>query len=52
MKISKDERADFINMSIGMSKKVYRDMVKEMDIIASHEESYQQQHASNVICNH
>ena len=49
MKISKDERDDIINMPIGMSKKVYKEMVKEMDIIASHEEPSQQQHASNVI---
>ena len=52
MKISKDERADIINMPVGMSKKVYREMVKEMDIIASHKEPSQQQHVSNVICNH
>ena len=52
MKISKDEWADIRNMPVGMSKKVYKEMVKEMDIIASHEEPYQQQRASNVICNH
>ena len=52
MKISKDEWADIINMPVGISKKVYKDMVKEMDIIASHEDPSQQQHASNVICNH
>ena len=48
MKISKDERADIRNMPVGMSKKVYKEMV----IIASHEEPSQQQHASNVIYNH
>ena len=52
MKISKNERADIINLPIGMSKKVYKEMIKEMDIITSHEEPSQQQHASNVICNH
>ena len=35
MKISKDEWADIINMPVGMSKKVYKEMVKEMDIIWS-----------------
>ena len=52
MKISKDEQADIINMLLGMSKKVYKEMVKEMGIISSHEEPSQQQRASNVICNH
>ena len=52
MKISKDERADIRNMPVGMSKKVYKEMVKEMDKICIAEEPYQQQHASNVICNH
>ena len=49
MKISKDERADIRNMIVGMSKRVYKDMVREMDIIALHEEPSQR--ASNVICN-
>ena len=35
MKIPKDEQDDIQNMSVGMSKKVYKEMVKEMDIIAS-----------------
>ena len=52
MKISKDERADIRNMPVGMSKNLYKEMVKEMDKIASQEEPSQQQHASNVICNH
>ena len=52
MKISKDELVDIRNMAVGMSKKVYKEMVKEMDIIASYEEPSQQQCASNVICNH
>ena len=52
MKISKDERDDIKNMPLGMSKKVYKEMFKDMDIIASHEEPYQQKRASNVICNH
>ena len=51
MKISKDDQADIKNMPVGMSKKVYKEMVKEMDIIASHKEPPQQQRASNVICN-
>ena len=38
-------------MPVGMSKNVYKEMVKELDIIASQDELYQQQHASNV-CNH
>jgi hypothetical protein len=38
-------------MSVGMSKKVYKEMVKEMNIIASQEEASQQQRASEV-CNH
>jgi hypothetical protein len=45
MKIPKDQRADIRNMLVGMSKKVYKDMVKEIDIIASQEEPYQQQRA-------
>ena len=52
MKISKDERFDIINMPVGMSKKVYKEMVKEMDKIAYQEEPSQQQRASNVICKH
>jgi hypothetical protein len=35
-------------MPTGMSKKMYKEMVKEMDIIASQEEPSQQQCASNV----
>ena len=52
MKILKDERAYITNMPVGMSKKVYKEMVKEMDKIASWEEPSQKQSASNVICNH
>ena len=52
MKISKDEQANIINMPVGISKKVYKEMVKEIDKIASQEEPSQQQHASNVMCNH
>ena len=50
MKISKDERVDIKNMPVGMSKKVYKEMVKEMDIIALHAEPYQEHRASNVTC--
>ena len=52
MKISKDEIDDIRNMLAGMSKKVYKEMIKEMDKIASWEEPSQKQRASNVICNH
>ena len=52
MKISKDERADIRNIPLGMSKRVYKDMVKDMEKIASQKEPSQQQRASNVICNH
>ena len=52
MKISKDEQVDIRNMPVGMCKKVYKEMVKEMEKIASQEELSQQQRASNVICNH
>ena len=45
MKISKDERVDIRNMIVGMSKKVYKEMAKEMEKIASQEEPSQQQHA-------
>ena len=48
MKIPEDEQGDMINVSIGVSKKVYEKMVKEIDIIASQEDSSQQQHATNV----
>ena len=51
MKIREDQRADIRNMLVGMSKKVYKKMDKEMDIIALQEEPSQQQSASNV-CNH
>ena len=51
MKISKYEWADIRNMLVGIQK-VYKEMVKQMDIIASPEEPSQQQRASNVICNH
>ena len=51
MKISKDEWADIKNMPVGMSRKVYKEMVKEIDKIASREEPSQQQRDSNVICN-
>ena len=48
MKITRDERGDIRNVAVGMSKKVYKDMVKGMDIIASQEDLSQQQRASNV----
>jgi len=51
MEIPNDQHVDMQNMPIGMSKNVYKEMVKEMDIIASQEESSQQQLDSNV-CKH
>ena len=51
MKISNDQGTDTKNMIVGISKKMYKEMVKEMDIIASREEPSKQQCASNV-CNH
>ena len=42
MKIPKDERGGMRNVPIGESKKVYNEMVKEIAIIASREESSQQ----------
>ena len=41
MKIPKDQRGDIRNMLVGMSKKVYNEMVKEIDRIALQEESSQ-----------
>ena len=38
MKITKDERGDMRNVPIGGSKKLYKEMVKEIDIIASQEQ--------------
>ena len=35
MKIPNDEWGDMQNVSVGISKKMYKEMVKEMDIIAS-----------------
>jgi hypothetical protein len=35
-------------MPVGMCKKVYKEMVKKIDVIASQEEPSQQQRASNV----
>ena len=48
MKIPKDEWGDMWNVPVGVSKKVYKEMVKEIDIIASQEDPSQQQRASNV----
>ena len=48
---SKGKMGDLQSMLIGMSKKVYKEMLKEMNIIASRDEPSQQQHASEV-CNH
>ena len=48
LKIPKDEWGDIQNIAVGMSKNVYKEIVKDIYIIASHEEPYQQQRASNV----
>jgi len=39
MKIPSDICGDNQYMPVGMSKKVYKEMVKEMNIIASHEDA-------------
>ena len=44
----KDERGDMQNVLVGVSKKVYKQMVKEIDIIALQVEPSQQQRASIV----
>ena len=41
MKIPKDEQGDVWNVSVRVSNKVYKDMVKEIDIIASQKDPYQ-----------
>ena len=51
LKIPNDQHTDMRNVPIGMSKKVYNEMFKEMDIIASQEEPSQLECALNV-CNH
>jgi len=35
MKIQNHQQVDMQNMLVGMSKKLYKEMVKEMDIISS-----------------
>ena len=42
MTIPNDQHVDMQNMSIGMSKKVYKGMVKEIDIITSLKKPSQQ----------
>jgi hypothetical protein len=51
MKIPRDKQRKNKCMLVGMSKKLYKEMVKEMNIIALQEESSQQQLTSKV-CNH
>jgi hypothetical protein len=46
MKIPSDKQGESQYMSVGMPKKVYKEMVKEMNIISSHVDASQQQHAS------
>ena len=51
MKLPKEKWGEPQNMSLGMSKKVYKEMVNEMKINASREDPSQQQRASEV-CHH
>jgi hypothetical protein len=46
MKISSNKQGEIHYMSIGMSKRVYKKMVKEMNIIASQGDASQQQRPS------
>ena len=46
MNIPKKKQGDQKYMLVGMSKKVYNEMVKQMNIIALRNESFQQQCAS------
>ena len=45
---SKGQTRDYQNMAVGMFKKVYKEMVKEMNLISLQEEPTQQQHALEV----
>ena len=51
MNITKEKQGDHKYTLVGMSKKMYMEMVKEVNIIESRKESSQQQCASQV-CNH
>ena len=51
MKLPKEKWGYPQSMPLGMSKKVYREMVKKMNIIASRDDPSQQQRASEV-CHH
>ena len=48
MEIVRDEQGDMPNVLVGVSKKVYKEMFKKIDIIALQEDPSQQQCASNV----
>jgi hypothetical protein len=50
MKIPSNKQGESRYMPIGMSKKVYKEMVKEMNIIASQEEASQRR--ASEVCNH
>ena len=41
MKIPKDERGDMLNVQVWVSKKMYKEMIMEIDIITSQEEPSQ-----------
>jgi hypothetical protein len=51
MKIPSDGLGEIQYMWVGMSKKVYKEMVKEMNIISSQEDASQQQ-CSSEVCYH
>jgi hypothetical protein len=51
MKIPSNKRGGIQYMLIGILKRVYKDMVKEMNIVASQEDASQQERASEV-CDH
>jgi hypothetical protein len=51
IKLPKEKWGDPQSMPLGMSKNVYKEMVKEMKINASREDPFQQQCASE-ICHH
>ena len=48
VKIPSDKRGEIQHMLVGMFKRVYKEKVKEINIIASQEDASQQQRASEV----
>jgi len=51
MQVPRNKRGENQYMLVGVSKKMYKEMVKEMNIIVSHEDASQQQRAPKV-CDH